>query len=431
MIEQLEATPTNGFSWQQRLDQVVESMREMSGHTDPQAMVRAYGARMRKLRPVDRLVALSRRDLPSPKYRITRSSMWEEEINPWQEPHRLPVLEGGLMGELLYAETPRIIADLQVPGDDPAADYFAGQRSLVAVPNFDQGRALNMVLLMREQPEGFSPEELPEQVWISNLFGRATHNLVLSDRLTRALNTVDHELKMVADIQRSLLPATLPTIPTLDLAAHYQTSRHAGGDYYDFFPLPGGLWGILIADVSGHGAGAAVLMAIMHTIAHDYPGPPTPAGQLLEFVNRKLATRYTAESGTFVTAFYGIYYPSNRTLRYASAGHNPPRLKRCGDGSIGSLDATAQLPLGILEDEKYEDATIELRPGDQVLFYTDGITEAQTDAGEQFGMERLDQVLGRCRGAAAIIDDVLNAVERFTGGRPADDDRTLLVARVE
>jgi sigma-B regulation protein RsbU (phosphoserine phosphatase) len=194
--------------------------------------------------------------------------------------------------------------------------------------------------------------------------------------------------------------------------------------------LPGGLWGILIADVSGHGAGAAVLMAIMHTIAHDYPGPPTPAGQLLEFVNRKLATRYTVESGTFVTAFYGIYDPALRTLRFASAGHNPPRLKRCGDGSIASLDAKARLPLGILEDETYEDATIELRPGDQILFYTDGITEAQNDAGDQFGQERLDGVLGRCRGAAGIIDDVLEAVERFTGGRPADDDRTLLVARV-
>jgi phosphoserine phosphatase RsbU/P len=431
MPQQLEAPAPRTLTWQQRLDQVVATMREMSSQTDPQAMVRAYGARMRLLRPVDRLVALSRRDMPAPKYKITRSSLWKDEVNPWDEPHRLPVLEGGLMGELLYASAPRIIHDLRVPADDPAAEYFAGQKSLVSVPNFDQGQALNMVLLMREQPDGFDPEEFPEIVWMSNLFGRATHNLVLSDRLRRAYEVVDHELQMVADIQRSLLPAELPRIPTLDLAAHYQTSKHAGGDYYDFFQLPDGRWGILIADVSGHGAGAAVLMAILHTIAHDYPGPPTPAGRMLEFVNRKLAARYTADNGTFVTAFYGIYDPTTRTLQFASAGHNPPRIKRCGDGSIGSLDATAQLPLGILEDERYQDATFSLRQGDQILFYTDGVIEAHNDAGEQFGLERLDRVLGHCRDAAGIIGDVLAEIERFTGGRPADDDRTLLVARVE
>ena len=87
-------------------------------------------------------------------------------------------------------------------------------------------------------------------VWMSNLFGRATHNLVLAEELKAAYEIVDRELKIVADIQRSLLPSPLPKIPTLGLAAHYQTSQWAGGDYYDFFPLPDGHWGILIADVS-------------------------------------------------------------------------------------------------------------------------------------------------------------------------------------
>src|SRR5207244_2587168 len=132
---------------------------------------------------------------------------------------------------------------------------------------------------------------LPELVWLSNLFGRATNNLVLSEELQRAYQTLDRELKVVGQIQRSLLPARLPTIPTLDLATHYQPSQRAGGDYYDFFPLPAGKWGIFIADVSGHGTPAAVLMAVTHCIAHTHPGPPQPPAKVLDYLNRHLATR--------------------------------------------------------------------------------------------------------------------------------------------
>src|SRR4051812_33974931 len=231
--------------WEQRLAAIVEMMREMSRQTDPQAMAQTYYARVRQFISSDRFVALSRRDLVAPRYRITRSSLWPEALNPWEEKGRLPVLEGGLLGELLYGDAPRIIADLDVAAADPAAEYLAGQRSLVALPNYDRGVALNMVVLMRAEPAAFDPELLPEWVWTSNLFGRAAQTLALADELKRAYDLVEREMRAVADIQRSLLPRVLPEIPTLDLAVHYQTSRWAGGDYYDFFPLPGGRWGIL------------------------------------------------------------------------------------------------------------------------------------------------------------------------------------------
>jgi sigma-B regulation protein RsbU (phosphoserine phosphatase) len=217
----------------------------------------------------------------------------------------------------------------------------------------------------------------------------------------------------------------------LDLAVHYQTSQRAGGDYYDFFPLPDGQWGILIADVSGHGTPAAVLMAITHSIAHTYPGSPTPPAQMLQYLNRHLTSRYTDDSGTFVTAFYGIYDPPSRKLTYACAGHNPPRLKRCGSPTMASLDGAKKLPLGISLEETYEEDTRLLRPGDQVIFYTDGITEAEDPSGEMFGVQRLDAVLGGCPDdASALLEAVLRDLEQFTGGRPPADDRTLLVAKV-
>jgi sigma-B regulation protein RsbU (phosphoserine phosphatase) len=417
--------------WRERLALIVEMMREMSSQTDPLEMRRAYAARMRRIRPLDDTLSLSRRGLKFPYYRITRSSRWAEEINPWKETDRLPLLKGGVLADLIYGDEPRIFDDLRVPAGDPAAEYLEDFRSVMAIPMYDQGVALNMVLFLIREPHSFGREQFPEMVWQSNLFGRATHNLVLSERLQEAYEAVDDELKVVAEIQRSLLPQKMPDIPTMQVAAHYQTSQRAGGDYYDFFPLPCGKWGILIADVSGHGTPAAVLMAVTHSLAHTYNGPPTPPGQLLSHVNKHLTCLYTSRSDTFVTAFYGVYDPADRTLTYASAGHNPPRLKRCQDGSLALLDAVRGLPLGIFPKETYQDATHQLVPGDQLVLYTDGITEAHNDAGEMFGLARLDKVLENCSvGAPDLLQEVLAEVEAFTAGRPAHDDRTLLVAKI-
>jgi sigma-B regulation protein RsbU (phosphoserine phosphatase) len=408
-------------------------MREMSLQTDPQELVRVYGNRIRQLYPADRSVSLSRRELAPPYVRVTRYSGWKEGHNPWLEKEKLPVLTGGLMAELIYGDEPAIIDDLLpvLADDDPAYEYLQGMSSLMALPNYDQGAALNMVVLMRKEPGAFDRESLPERVWMSNLFGRATHTLVLMDELKRAYEVVDRELRVVADIQRSLLPRDLPQVPGLQLAAHYQTSRWAGGDYYDFFPLPDDQWGLLIADVSGHGTPAAVMMAITHSIAHGYPGHPTPPAELLAHVNQHLTDRYTSETGTFVTAFYGIYDAKKRSITYACAGHNPPRLKRCSTGELSSLDHVGGLPLGLFDGVAYEQASIDLTPGDEVIFYTDGITEAQNPLGELFGMDRLDQAIEHCGlSAEGLVAAILASVEQFTGGQPPTDDRTLLVAKV-
>lgn len=417
--------------WKDRLQFIVDMMRTMSLQTDPQEIVRSYSARVRQLMPADRWVSISRRDLDAPRFRITRSSTWSGEINPWKSKDRLPILSGGLLADLIYGNEPRLIEDLRFRPDDPAAEFLEGQRSVLAIPQYDGGQSLNMVLLMRKDLAAFDPETFPEWVWMSNLFGRATHNLVLADELKQAYAVVDRELRLVADIQRSLLPGTIPAIPGLGLAAHYQTSQWAGGDYYDFFPLPDGRWGILIADVSGHGTPAAVLMAVLHSLAHTLPGAPDPPATLLRYVNSHLATRYTAENEAFVTAFYGIFDPATRELTYASAGHNPPRLKRCEDGSVHALDRAGDLPLGLFPGQEFKQATLALRPGDQIVFYTDGITEATNPSGTMFGTERLDQALENCHlDAQGLIDAVLTTLEAWTEGRAAADDRTMVVAKV-
>jgi len=419
--------------WRQRLAMITEMMREMSLQDDPQAMVRSYGERVRRLMPSDGWVSLSRRGLEPPRYRITRASIWTEPIDPWKQKDRLPLLEGGLLGELLYGDEPRIIDDIEplLKPNDPALEYLQGQRSLMAIPHYDKGIGLNMVVTMSKQPGDYDPEQFPERYWMSSLFGRATQNLVLSDELKRAYQIVERELNVVADIQRSLLPKTLPAIPGLELAAHYQTSQWAGGDYYDFFELPGGRWGVLIADVSGHGTPAAVMMAILHSLAHGHPGHPEPPSALLEHVNKRLSASYTAENEVFVTAFYGIYDSTRRQFAYSCAGHNPPQLKRCSLGRVDSLEDVGGPPLGLFEDVEYAQAKVTLHPGDMLVLYTDGVTEAMDSESKQFGLEKLHEVLTQCNlGASAMRDAILEALDRFTDSNAALDDRTLLVAKV-
>jgi sigma-B regulation protein RsbU (phosphoserine phosphatase) len=419
--------------WQVRLAFIAEIMREMSLNTDPESMVRTYGERMRTIMPSSRWLSLSRRALEAPWYRITRASCWKEAINPWKEKHRLPLLQGGLLGKLLYGDEPRLIDDISplVAPDDPAWEYLEGQRSLLAMPHYDNGVGLNMVITMHDRPGAYDPEQFPERYWINSLFGRATQNLVLSGELKRAYEVVERELKVVADIQLSLLPKTLPAIPGLELATHYQTSQWAGGDYYDFFELPDGRWGLLIADVSGHGTPAAVMMAILHSLAHGHPGHPEPPAALLKHVNRRLAARYTAENDVFVTAFYAIYDPHERWLTYSCAGHNPPQVKRCSLGHIDSLEDVGGPPLGLFEDLDYEQATINLNKGDILVLYTDGITEAMDSQDKQFGLDKLKFALARCDlSAPEMRDSILAELDRFTGASTVHDDRTLLVAKV-
>ena len=138
---------------------------------------------------------------------------------------------------------------------------------------------MNMVVLLRKEPGAFDREEFPEWVWLSNLFGRATHNLVLAEELKQALRGGRARAEDRRRPPALALAQDAAQDPRPRPGRHYQTSQWAGGDYYDVFALPDGRWGILIADVSGHGTPAAVMMAVTHSIAHTYPGPPEPPGR--------------------------------------------------------------------------------------------------------------------------------------------------------
>ncbi|MGD9689581.1 MAG: PP2C family protein-serine/threonine phosphatase [Phycisphaerales bacterium] len=423
--------------WRERLDHLVDTMREVSLHADPQQMVEAYANRMRGYFRYDRLVSVSRRELAWPNVRITRSTTWKQTLDPWRQRDRLPTIKGGLIADLIYGDEPRIINDFTVAPDDPGFEYLQGMRSIMAIPHYDTGVGLNMVLTMRSQPDAFDPERFPEIFWMSNLFGRMAGGLAVSRQLREATGVIERELRVVADIQRSLLPVNLPRLATLELAAYYQTSKNAGGDYYDFFDLGDGRLGILIADVAGHGTPAAVLMAILHAIAHLAPVQESSPAATLEFINRHLSPRYTGDGGTFVTAFYAVYDQATRLLTYSSAGHPHPLVATRARPGVQALDRAQGLPLGIDTTSAYSQAEHQLSAGDTLVLYTDGITEAREPGGRMYGEARLGGNVACCPSttdpqcpAEARLNAILEDIRTFAAGHPANDDRTLVVARI-
>lgn len=435
---------TGKQSWQKELEIIDRTMRAISAITDPQQLVYEYWTAIGDLLPMNsnEFVALSRRGERPPNFLITRSSRFTEEINPWTQRDRLPRLQGGLLGELAYADKPVIIEDLpaRLKADDPGHFYLQGYASLVSLPQYDNGDGLNLTVMLFKQGEKIDLADLPTLHWHGGLFGRGTTNLVLRNQLGEALARLDRELQAVGEIQRSLLPRELPAIPGFELGASYVTSARAGGDYYDFFPLKDGNWGIFIADVSGHGTPAAVFMAITHAIAHSQPGTHTPPAALLTHINTELTKSYVRD-GTFVTAFYAVLDPAKRTLTYSSAGHNQPRLRR--GGKVMALEDARSLPLGVLEPQEFSDGVVQLESGDVLVLYTDGITEAMAPAAQgaeplttrvptkMFGVEGLDRLLieGKADSAAATIDRVCKAVKAFSEMSTPTDDQTVIVMR--
>jgi phosphoserine phosphatase RsbU/P len=420
---------TRTRNWRARLAISSDFMRELSRYSDPLTLYSVFTRRMNQLFPTDKQLTLSRRGVDRPNVRVTRFNGWTDTPNPFTQWDKFPVVSGGLLGDLLYADEPNLLADLALPASDPASEFLAGQRSVLSIPIFDQGSAQTTVVLAREEPDAFRPEQVPELVWMTNLFGRATQSLLLTQRLRSAYELADAELREIADLQHSLLPADVPRLNGLDVAAHYRPANRAGGDYYDFFPQADGRLAVLVADVSGHGTPAAVLMAITHSIAHAAAARPDKPGPFLSYLNAHLSDRYNRHSGSFVTAFAAVFDPHHGQLTYASAGHVPPRLLRA-DGTLMPLNRVPQLPLGINPPGSlYSEAVIGFAPGDRAVIFTDGVTEAVDRDGELFGLEQLDRVMMLQGGnrAESVLNGVLSAVDGFSGG-PVDD-RTVVVVR--
>jgi sigma-B regulation protein RsbU (phosphoserine phosphatase) len=253
---------------------------------------------------------------------------------------------------------------------------------------------------------------------------------------------VDRQLSTGAEIQAQLLPDHCPVIEGVELAARCRPAFQVGGDYYDFIPtrpqLLGrrreqGRWALVVGDVMGKGVPAGLLMTLLRGMLRAEVLSGHPPDRILHDLNQ-LAQEDLAQSHRFVTLFYSDYDPRTRLLRFANAAHNPPLIWRRMRHAVDRLDAPGLL-IGLQPEAEYGCEQIVLDPGDVLLCYTDGVTEASGLNGERFDEERLIAALqAACRsgvGAQGILDQVFARLDRFVGpDRQLDDDASMVVLKV-
>jgi sigma-B regulation protein RsbU (phosphoserine phosphatase) len=254
------------------------------------------------------------------------------------------------------------------------------------------------------------------------------------DTLLREMERKNTELAIAAEIQKSFLPDTITQIEGYDLAARSVMAKEVGGDFFDVIPLEvvplgTGKLGIMIADVSGKGIPAALFMALSRIVvrvnATWYASKPASA---IRDANTIIS--HDSKSGMFVTLFYGLLDSTNRTFTYVNAGHNPPIHYCAADGTLSELEATG-IAMGVLDDAQYTQDTMQMAQNDLLIMYTDGITEAENNHLEMFGLDQLKKVIQASHTLSSkdIIEEILTAVRLFTGDQPQSDDITLMVIR--
>lgn len=375
------------------------------------------------------LLRVSTRGLPAGSYRVEAAALDASDPLMWPE-HEAPVERGGLLGEAVQLRVPVCVTDVArlMPASSIAASVARFGSALV-VPVFSRGAPSDWLVFLRMRADGFTDDEVEQHLLTGNLVEGSLRALTSVQEIRQLNRALTMQFEQVARIQHALLPERIPSIPGLAIATSYLPSQQAGGDYYDFFQLRDGRWGILVADVSGHGAGAATVVAMLHGILHAYEDIHRGPALVLEHANAHLSAARI--DGGFVTAVFAVYDVRSRRLTWSRAGHPPPRLKRGTDGRVEPLDGAATLPLGIASSLGAEQETVQLNALDTVVLYTDGVTEAFDPSRRMFGIEGLDDALGVCTGEPdCVVDTVHSALYRHTRSRDRLDDQTLVAARV-
>lgn len=307
----------------------------------------------------------------------------------------------------------------------PMTEILSRWSCRLVVPVVDRGE-LTAVLVLGEKVSGYkyTVEDVNLLATLSNQFAVAVTNARLYQEAIEK-QKLEEELNVARQIQRNLLPRTLPHSPHFELSAFTQPSRQVGGDYYDFFLLPDGCLGIVIADVSGKGLGAALLVSQIQAILKAEVRHQRHIARAIADTNAFVSEITAAEQ--FATLVYAEFNHLTRELSYTNAGHNQPMLVR-HDGRCERLDCGG-LVLGVIPSVTYEVGSIRLEPGDTILFFTDGLSDLTSPAGADFGEERTLELVVKNRGmsADALAREVVREATTFSAGDLGFDDLTIVV----
>ncbi len=342
---------------------------------------------------------------------------------------RLP-LGRGIAGYVAASGDTLNIPDAYLdPRFNPDVDRQTGYRTktILCMPMRNkEGDIIGVFQLLNKRAGSFTADDENFITALSTHASLAIENARLYEE-EKALAGIREEVRLAAKIQMDLLPANVPEVPGYELAGTSIPAQMVGGDYYDFIRLGGGAMGICLGDVSGKGMPASLLMANLQATLRGQALHDGDAAGTVRRSNRLLYETTSPEK--FVTMVYGALDPAKHTFRFANAGHDHPCLFRSG-GETVRLESGG-IVLGILPDYEYTADTVEFRPGDVLVIYSDGIVESMNAAQEQYGLDRLiGEVGGRLdEGAGGILSAIVAAARRHAGSAPQYDDMTVVVVK--
>lgn len=326
-----------------------------------------------------------------------------------------------------FAGAPHAVELDSLTLDSPAVDRMREAGVVLVVPLVTNGELVGLLQLgPRLSERGYSKDD---RQLLESLARYAAPALRLGQLVrqqeveARERERIDQELKVAQLIQQQFLPETLPDLPTWHVAAFYRPARTVGGDFYDFITMPDGRVMIVVGDVTDKGVPAALVMASTHALLRETGSRLSSPSEVLSRVNDLLCADIPAHM--FVTCLVLVIDARTGTVQFANAGHNLPYV-RATDGSVRELRATG-MPLGLMPGLRYDEETATVAPGEQVLLYSDGLTEQHDGDGEMFGFGRTRDVVGRARSAAELADLCVSELARFTGpGVEQEDDITMV-----
>lgn len=333
-----------------------------------------------------------------------------------------------ITGWMLKNQQPLLITDLAGDSHFRIPPEGANMRNLLCVPLRHKGRMLGVLAVFNKLGnERFAESDQRLLTIIAAQSAQVIENARLYEE-EQNLFRLETELHTARDIQRKLLPKSPPSIEGWDVAGLSEPARSVGGDYFDYLDGGSGRTGVCVADVSGKGISAALVMAAVQATIRSQSLTGLPIAEQTGHANRLLYD--STDSDKFVTMFYSSLDPSTGELRYTNAGHNPPAVFRAGSDEPELLEVGGPV-LGVLPQAPFGEATIQLDPGDVLLLYTDGISEAMNTKDEEYGEERLYEVFraNRNESSAALVDRVFAAVKEFCTGAPQTDDMSMVVIR--
>ncbi|HXW92941.1 MAG TPA: SpoIIE family protein phosphatase [Terriglobales bacterium] len=301
-------------------------------------------------------------------------------------------------------------------------------RSELAVPLVYQDKVVGILDLEHTRRGFFTDDHKRTMITLAAQVAIAIENAQLYEQIARQERRLEQDLAMARELQFRLLPPTLPKIRNLDIAAKFVPARAIGGDLYDFVSYTMNRTAIVVGDVSGKGAPAAIYAALVSGILRSHaPIEPLPA-EMLAAVNFSLSQRRI--DGQFVSLIYGVWDDNRRILRVANSGL--PRPVYCHQGKTEIIEATG-LPLGLFDDAEYEEFSFNGKPGDVFVLFSDGILDARNKAGDLFGRARLEQIITShaLLSADAVVQAIFAAVAEHAAGEEAFDDQTVVVMRVK